>query len=842
MKKCFVPCFLIIFICFPLASYSHSVPTHKNITAKVVDYLKQRSSITGLQCLTDEKLQIGTEHEDDLFRVLFHFSPALNTAGYKASCSSKDWAFAPKSLYCTRSVLLVPLLSINNSHTWSDAVAAAKDPNGLGMENLGYVLHLLEDLTSPAHTRNDPHPPFPLGLGDPLEAKDRDFAGIPMPTANLIRFGDMDPKNYFIELQKWTQENFFSADTVFRSPGPSFSSEDDFYFYGPCPTDSSSCSGTRKIAYKGLRYDLNRNNDIHAATVNDIIADEQWRELAPKAVLFGASLLQHYINQSAPVLCEQQNPVLTINKTGIGTVFLNPPGKPEESCGPTCSKTSFPRNSVITLTALPGANSKFTFWSGDCPNFGSPNSSVVQLTSSKTCTAHFDEIPKPTLTIIKSGGGEGTVISSPNGIDCGQKCSAMFEMDTSVSLLATPLPGSVFAGWIGDCTGALQSTVIRLSGTTNRVCGASFVIPSNNPTLTVVKTGTGTGVVSSTPAGIDCGEKCTATFSPNTTVTLTAKANTDSLFSGWNGDCGSGTGDAQVTLPTNGATRCGAIFKSRDEITYEYITIEPPNAKNSRVSAISSNGRMVGEADGGCFEYSGGKYSLFPCWGVTGINDSGQIVGYHQSNQFLNSGFLIDQGNYISNINVPGGGAYRSQFRDINNDSIATIFAEFLFLSPTRFASYLYFASPSTGPRFFISIPPPPGMPNGQSNYAFAISNNGKIAGYYTLGPNQAIGYVLSNFSLNNRNGTYELFSYPGAQATLPWGINNNGDIVGYYYLGSGEQDNFLLRNGKYLTLRYPGSLRTTLLGINDAGQIVGSYDIEQGGTRVDKGFLATPK
>lgn len=40
--------------------------------------------------------------------------------------------------------------------------------------------------------------------------------------------------------------------------------------------------------------------------------------------------------------------------------------------------------------------------------------------------------------------------------------------------------------------------------------------------LTVSKTGTGTGVVSSTPTGINCGTDCTETYNQNTSVTLTA--------------------------------------------------------------------------------------------------------------------------------------------------------------------------------------------------------------------------------------------------------------------------------------------------------------------------------
>ncbi len=42
------------------------------------------------------------------------------------------------------------------------------------------------------------------------------------------------------------------------------------------------------------------------------------------------------------------------------------------------------------------------------------------------------------------------------------------------------------------------------------------------PTLTVNKTGTGSGTVTSSPSGINCGSTCSAQFAQGTAVTLTA--------------------------------------------------------------------------------------------------------------------------------------------------------------------------------------------------------------------------------------------------------------------------------------------------------------------------------
>jgi hypothetical protein len=59
------------------------------------------------------------------------------------------------------------------------------------------------------------------------------------------------------------------------------------------------------------------------------------------------------------------------------------------------------------------------------------------------------------------------------------------------------------------------------------------------PSLTVTTTGTGT--VSSSDKIISCGNKCVSTYTLGTVVTLTAKAGSNSTFTGWSGAC-QGTG------------------------------------------------------------------------------------------------------------------------------------------------------------------------------------------------------------------------------------------------------------------------------------------------------------
>ncbi len=67
------------------------------------------------------------------------------------------------------------------------------------------------------------------------------------------------------------------------------------------------------------------------------------------------------------------------------------------------------------------------------------------------------------------------------------------------------------------------------------------------PTLIVSKAGSGDGVVTSSPTGINCGSDCSETYAAGTSVTLSAAAAGGSSFAGWSGAC-SGTGACTVTM------------------------------------------------------------------------------------------------------------------------------------------------------------------------------------------------------------------------------------------------------------------------------------------------------
>ena len=71
--------------------------------------------------------------------------------------------------------------------------------------------------------------------------------------------------------------------------------------------------------------------------------------------------------------------------------------------------------------------------------------------------------------------------------------------------------------------------------------------------LTVVRNGSGSGKVTSSPAGINCGATCNATFPAGTAVTLTATpTSAASTFTGWLGNGCTGASTCTKTLAAAG--------------------------------------------------------------------------------------------------------------------------------------------------------------------------------------------------------------------------------------------------------------------------------------------------
>jgi subtilisin family serine protease len=96
----------------------------------------------------------------------------------------------------------------------------------------------------------------------------------------------------------------------------------------------------------------------------------------------------------------------------------------------------------------------------------------------------------------------------------------------------------------GDASSQLKGLV-----STGRRLNAFNALNSVAPTFVVMaaKNGTGTGTVTSTPDGINCGGDCNQRFPGGSSVTLTATPSAGSVFAGWSGGGCSGTGTCALS-------------------------------------------------------------------------------------------------------------------------------------------------------------------------------------------------------------------------------------------------------------------------------------------------------
>jgi hypothetical protein len=252
----------------------------------------------------------------------------------------------------------------------------------------------------------------------------------------------------------------------------------------------------------------------------------------------------------------------------------NVPGEEKHECG--SSEFGF----VAELTAIPGPGSVFEGWTG--AEVGSCSSGTANpcefnpgFFGEVTITAEFGSAgPTQTLQVAKLGSGAGAITSSPDGIECGSNCEAEFGEGTVVVLTAEPNEHSTFAGWSG-CGNVTTEDKCEITMSEAKSIEAIFAARPQE-TLEVIKTGAGSGEVSSAPVGIECGGTCTSHFNEGSTVTLTADPargipGTRYVFVGWTG-CGTVTAEDTCEITMSDAERVEADFASIAQQTLQVQT------------------------------------------------------------------------------------------------------------------------------------------------------------------------------------------------------------------------------------------------------------------------------
>ena len=207
-----------------------------------------------------------------------------------------------------------------------------------------------------------------------------------------------------------------------------------------------------------------------------------------------------------------------------------------------------------------GSHSITAVYNGDANNNASAASNTVTQTVNQAATS-------TTLvsSVNPSGFGQNvtfTATVSPVAPGAGTPTGTVTFKDGAVTLGTGPLSGGVATFTTNTLSLGSHSITAQYAGDASYAAVTSATLPFTVNiqlfALTVSKSGPGPGSVVSSPAGIDCGSTCTASFANGTSVTLTATPAAGSTFTSWTG-CDSTTGP-QCTVSIAAARTVTASF------------------------------------------------------------------------------------------------------------------------------------------------------------------------------------------------------------------------------------------------------------------------------------------
>lgn len=258
---------------------------------------------------------------------------------------------------------------------------------------------------------------------------------------------------------------------------------------------------------------------------------------------------------------------------------------------------------------------------------------------------------------------------------------------------------------------------------------------------------------------------------------------------------------------------------------------------------------------------------------LTGVNDSGVIVGWYLDRQLQSHGFSLTGGT-MTPINDPSG--TNTQLFGINAAGAIVGSYTTICLEELCSEGFLYEAGHFTdlGPPIFLNEDDPDDAPD---SIAYGINDYGRVVGFggdgfgggygfikhggtYDIvkvpGGNDAIavgvnkhGLVTVNWATNTTfnaslfdGSTFTTIDVPRASESFAGGVNNLGDVVLYWgSIEGGFLNGALLHNGRYFRFFDPNGKRDTIpLGINDRRVIVGTYSPRGTHDIHTYGFIAT--
>ncbi len=342
--------------------YAYKTDTHQNMTAKAADL-----STRYHQFISEFKFElnasrgfmvVGSFAEDETPRFGNHFYDPINGNGLGIFLPAITWGYRTEGLGLfnneyswtkAREYLYIALTGKNfNGETVAATTEQQNEYFKLLFRSLGQVVHLVQDMAQPSHTRNDSHASHyeseaTAFLVNPSHLEDwAQFHGSEVAAIINAATGPQSTVSFnssFITLALLSNRNFFSDDTIFKNyPQPSkdeTNDTDSLFQFGisgepaqvlaedgqiyevPYIIKTRGAFAGSKLAQVGYFGDLlfSFPDEIRylAFLIDDEVAKENAQILVPQAVGYSAGLLNYFFRGELDTQADGSDGILITN-------------------------------------------------------------------------------------------------------------------------------------------------------------------------------------------------------------------------------------------------------------------------------------------------------------------------------------------------------------------------------------------------------------------------------------------------------------------------------------------------------------------------------------------------